>query len=145
MARELSVGEVATRSGVAVSALRFYERKGLISSRRTRGNQRRYAGDVLRRVAVIQIAQDVGIPLAEIAAALASLPDGRTPTRRDWAALSRGWRAEIDRRILELEALRDGLDGCIGCGCLSLAKCRLRNRDDRLAGRGPGAHLAALE
>jgi MerR family redox-sensitive transcriptional activator SoxR len=145
MARELSVGEVATRSGVAVSALRFYERKGLISSSRTRGNQRRYAGDVLRRVAVIQIAQDVGIPLAEIAAALASLPDGRTPTRRDWAALSRGWRAEIDRRILELEALRDGLDGCIGCGCLSLAKCRLRNRDDRLAGRGPGAHLAALE
>ncbi len=145
MARELSVGEVATRSGVAVSALRFYERKGLISSSRTRGNQRRYAGDVLRRVAVIQIAQDVGIPLAEIAAALASLPDSRTPTRRDWAALSRGWRAEIDRRILELEALRDGLDGCIGCGCLSLAKCRLRNRDDRLAGRGPGAHLAALE
>ena len=145
MARELSVGEVATRSGVAVSALRFYERKGLISSRRTRGNQRRYAGDVLRRVAVIQIAQDVGIPLAEIAAALASLPDGRTPTRRDWAALSRRWRAEIDRRIHELEALRDGLDGCIGCGCLSLAKCRLRNRDDRLAGRGPGAHLAALE
>ncbi len=94
---------------------------------------------------MIQIAQDVGIPLAEIAAALASLPDSRTPTRRDWAALSRGWRAEIDRRILELEALRDGLDGCIGCGCLSLAKCRLRNRDDRLAGRGPGAHLAALE
>lgn len=145
MAREFSVGEVAARSGVAVSTLHFYEKKALIRSSRSRGNQRRYSGDVLRRVAVIQLAQDVGISLANIAAALASLPEGRTPTRKDWTVLSKGWRGELDRRIRRLEALRDGLDGCIGCGCLSLTKCRLRNRDDRLAQQGPGARLMTLD
>lgn len=145
MAREFSVGEVAARSGVAVSTLHFYEKKALIRSSRNRGNQRRYSGDVLRRVAVIQLAQDVGISLANIAAALASLPEGRTPTRKDWTVLSKGWRGELDRRIRRLEALRDGLDGCIGCGCLSLTKCRLRNRDDRLAQQGPGARLMTLD
>lgn len=145
MAREFSVGEVAARSGVAVSTLHFYEKKALIRSSRSRGNQRRYSGDVLRRVAVIQLAQDVGISLANIAAALASLPEGRTPTRKDWTVLSKGWRGELDRRIRSLEALRDGLDGCIGCGCLSLTKCRLRNRDDRLAQQGPGARLMTLD
>lgn len=145
MAREFSVGEVAARSGVAVSTLHFYEKKALIRSSRNRGNQRRYSGDVLRRVAVIQLAQAVGISLANIAAALASLPEGRTPTRKDWTVLSKGWRGELDRRIRRLEALRDGLDGCIGCGCLSLTKCRLRNRDDRLAQQGPGARLMTLD
>jgi MerR family transcriptional regulator, redox-sensitive transcriptional activator SoxR len=143
MAREFSVGEVAARSGVAVSALHFYEARGLIRSNRTRGNQRRYAGDVLRRVAVIKVAQEVGIPLAEIAAAFASLPEGRTPTRKDWAALSDGWRADLGRRIRQLEALRDGLDDCIGCGCLSLTRCKLLNREDRLANEGPGARRIA--
>jgi len=143
MAREFSVGEIAARSGIAVSALHFYEARGLIRSNRTRGNQRRYAGDVLRRVAVIRVAQEVGIPLAGIAAALASLPEGRTPTRRDWAALSNGWRADLDRRIRQLESLRDGLDDCIGCGCLSLTRCKLLNQDDRLAAKGPGAQRIA--
>ncbi len=141
MARELTVGEVAARSGVAVSTLHFYEAKGLIRSNRTRGNQRRYSGDVLRRVAVIKVAQEVGISLAEIGAALDSLPDGRTPTRRDWTGLSNRWREDLNRRIRSLEALRDGLDGCIGCGCLSLTRCKLRNRDDRLATEGSGARL----
>ena len=141
MAREFTVGDVASRSGVAVSTLHFYEAKGLIRSGRTRGNQRRYAGDVLRRVAIIKVAQEVGISLADIGAALASLPEGRTPTRKDWTALSNIWRNDLDRRIRQLEALRDGLDGCIGCGCLSLTKCKLRNRDDRLAEEGPGPRL----
>lgn len=139
MAREFSVGEVAARSGVAVSALHFYEARGLIRSNRTAGNQRRYPGDVLRRVAVIKVAQEVGISLAEIGAALASLPESRTPTRKDWAALSNGWRGDLDRRIRQLEALRDGLDSCIGCGCLSLTRCKLLNRDDRLSAEGTGA------
>lgn len=141
MAREFTVGDVATRSGVAVSTLHFYEAKGLINSGRTRGNQRRYAGDVLRCVAIIKVAQEVGVSLADIGAALASLPEGRTPTRKDWTALSNVWRDDLDRRIRQLQALRDGLDGCIGCGCLSLTKCKLRNRDDRLAGEGPGPRL----
>ena len=143
MPRELTVGQVAERAGIAVSALHFYEAKGLIASHRTAGNQRRYGGDVLRRVAVIRIAQEAGIPLAEIGAALASLPEGRTPTRRDWARLSKDWRDRLDRRIRRLEALRDGLDDCIGCGCLSIDRCRLRNPEDRLAQDGTGARRLA--
>ncbi len=138
---DLSVGEVAARSGVAVSALHFYERNGLITSRRTSGNQRRYNRDVLRRIAFIRVAQRVGLPLKDIRAALATLPDERTPTRRDWSRLSRAWRAELDDRIEQLERLRDRLDSCIGCGCLSLSSCRLSNPDDELgrAGAGPRA------
>ncbi|GAA4118438.1 redox-sensitive transcriptional activator SoxR [Aminobacter aganoensis] len=138
MAGELTVGEVAKRSGVAVSALHFYETRGLIHSHRTSGNQRRYARDVLRRVAVIRIAQDVGISLADIANAFASLPDGRTPTREDWSLLSTAWRHDLDHRIDQLKKLRDGLTDCIGCGCMSIDKCPLRNREDRLARQGPG-------
>lgn len=139
MPKEFSVGEVARRAGVAVSALHFYEARGLIRSNRTGGNQRRYAPDVLRRVAIIRVAQEAGIPLGEIGGQLGSLPQGRTPTKSDWTVLSRKWRDDLDRRIRQLEALRDGLDDCIGCGCLSITKCRLRNRDDRLATQGPGA------
>jgi MerR family transcriptional regulator, redox-sensitive transcriptional activator SoxR len=138
MAKELTVGQVATRSGVAVSALHFYETKGLIQSHRTGGNQRRYGGDVLRRVAIIKVAQEVGISLAEIGAALASLPDGRTPNREDWNALSQRWAADLDRRILQLQKLRDGLTDCIGCGCLSIDRCRLANPADRAGSAGPG-------
>lgn len=136
---ELGVGEVAHRSGVAVTALHFYEREGLIASRRTTGNQRRFRRDVLRRLAVIRTAQRVGIPLAEIRAALDALPEGRTPTRADWEELSARWRSDLDRRIRRLEQLRDDLGGCIGCGCLSLDRCALANPDDRLAAQGPGA------
>ena len=139
MAKEFTVGQIAARAGVAVSTLHFYEAKGLIRSNRTAGNQRRYAGEVLRRVAVIRIGQEAGISLAEITEALAALPDGRTPTRGDWNLLSRGWRESLDRRIRQLEALRDGLDDCIGCGCLSIDRCRLRNPDDRLGQEGVGA------
>jgi len=137
----LAVGEVAARSGVAVSALHFYEAKGLIRSVRNSGNQRRYPREILRRVAVIKVAQRTGIPLAEIGSALASLPDSRTPTAADWAALSARWRLQLDDRIGQLERLRDQLDGCIGCGCLSLKACPLRNPDDELASRGAGPHL----
>jgi MerR family redox-sensitive transcriptional activator SoxR len=143
MARELSVGEVARRSGVAVSTLHFYETKGLIHSERTGGNQRRYSGDVLRRVAIIKVAQEVGISLADIGEALESLPEGRTPNRADWSLLSRRWREDLDRRIRKLQALRDGLDDCIGCGCLSIDKCRLRNPEDSLGREGPGARRLA--
>ncbi|MGB0219953.1 MAG: redox-sensitive transcriptional activator SoxR [Sinimarinibacterium flocculans] len=139
--KELTVGEVARRSGVAVSALHFYETRGLIRSHRNRGNQRRYPREVLRRVAVIKVAQRVGVPLASIKAALDSLPDGRSPTAADWARLSRVWRDELDARIGQLQRLRDQLDGCIGCGCLSIKACRLRNPWDELAEQGPGAHL----
>ncbi len=139
MQKELSVGEVARRSGVAVSALHFYEQRGLIRSNRTRGNQRRYGRDVLRRIAVIRVAQEVGVPLADIAAALDSLPEGRTPTRDDWSRLSTAWRDDLDRRIEQLTRLRDGLTDCIGCGCMSIDRCPLRNPDDRLARQGPGA------
>lgn len=135
----LSVGELAARSGVAVSALHFYEREGLLVSGRNAGNQRRYGRDVLRRVAVIRVAQRAGIPLAEIRAALETLPDGRTPTKADWSRLSRRWRRELDARIERLTRLRDQLDGCIGCGCLSLQQCPLRNPDDAAARQGPGA------
>ncbi len=139
MLRELSVGEVARRSGVAVSALHFYESRGLIGSHRTSGNQRRYNRDVLRRIAVIRVAQEVGIPLADIAAALDSLPEGRTPTREDWNLLSTAWREDLDRRIAQMKKLRDGLTDCIGCGCMSIDKCPLRNPDDRLSRQGAGA------
>ncbi|RNF82043.1 redox-sensitive transcriptional activator SoxR [Montanilutibacter psychrotolerans] len=136
---ELSVGELAQRSGVAVSALHFYETKGLIHSQRTAGNQRRYPRDTLRRVAVIRAAQRVGIPLATVAEALAGLGDGRTPTRADWTRLSARWRSELDARIAQLSLLRDTLDDCIGCGCLSLKRCRLANPADVLSEQGDGA------
>lgn len=138
-AAHLGVGEVARRTGVAVSTLHFYEAKGLIRSWRSAGNQRRYARDVLRRVAVIKVAQKLGIPLARVARALATLPDSRTPNARDWARLSAQWREELDGRIERLTRLRDSLDDCIGCGCLSLASCPLRNPEDRVAERGSGA------
>ncbi|MBR8745506.1 redox-sensitive transcriptional activator SoxR, partial [Nocardiopsis sp. MG754419] len=125
--KELTVGQVAERSGVAVSALHFYERQGLIHSRRTTGNQRRYHRDTLRRVAFIRISQRVGLPLARIRQALERLPENRTPTRDDWAAVSAQWRDELDTRIEQLIRLRDDLTGCIGCGCLSLSSCTLSN------------------
>jgi MerR family redox-sensitive transcriptional activator SoxR len=138
--RALSVGDVARRSGVPVSALHFYESKGLIHSYRTTGNQRRYTRDVLRRVGFIRVAQRVGIPLSAIGAALATLPASATPSRADWRRLSSTWRADLDARITQLEHLRDTLDDCIGCGCLSIDRCRLRNPLDTLAEKGPGPH-----
>jgi MerR family redox-sensitive transcriptional activator SoxR len=136
---ELSIGQLSDRSGVAVSALRFYEDEGLISSWRTAGNQRRYARDTLRRVAFIRASQRVGLPLRSIREALEQLGDQRTPTREDWARLSAAWRQDLDRRILRLQGLRDRLTGCIGCGCLSIDHCRLANPDDALGDDGPGA------
>jgi MerR family redox-sensitive transcriptional activator SoxR len=136
---ELTVGQLAARSGVAASALRFYEEQGLISSRRTAGKQRRYPRAMLRRVAFIRASQRVGIPLSRIKEALDGLPANRTPTPADWARLSAEWRADIDDRISRLQRLRDRLVGCIGCGCLSLSACRLVNPDDALGGEGPGA------
>jgi len=135
---ELTVGQVADRSGVAVSALHYYERQGLITSSRTAGNQRRYPRETLRRVAFIRASQRVGIPLARIREALAGLPHERPPTREDWARLSAAWRNELDGRIADLHALRDNLTECIGCGCLSLQSCRLMNPRDVLGRRGPG-------
>jgi len=137
----LTVGEVAKRSGVAVSALHFYESKGLIRSWRNTGNQRRYARDVLRRVSIIKVAQRLGIPLATIHEAFRALPEGRTATVEDWRKLSAKWRAELDNRIATLTRLRDQLTGCIGCGCLSLGACPLRNPCDKLAAQGPGPRL----
>ncbi|MCB5169735.1 redox-sensitive transcriptional activator SoxR [Streptomyces bambusae] len=138
---ELTVGQVAARSGAAVSALHFYESKGLISSRRTSGNQRRYSRDTLRRVAFIRAAQRVGIPLATIGEALAKLPEGRTPNREDWAVLSEDWQAELDGRIARLVRLRDHLADCIGCGCLSLKNCVLSNPDDTVGRDLTGSRL----
>ncbi|MEU9345643.1 redox-sensitive transcriptional activator SoxR [Streptomyces sp. NPDC048278] len=138
---ELTVGQLSARSGAAVSALHFYEAKGLISSRRTSGNQRRYTRDTLRRVAFVRAAQRVGIPLATIRAALSELPEERTPTREDWARLSEAWRAELDERIRQLNRLRDHLTDCIGCGCLSLNSCVLSNPDDTLGRRLAGSRL----
>jgi MerR family transcriptional regulator, redox-sensitive transcriptional activator SoxR len=135
----LTIGEVAERAGVASSALRFYEREGLIESERSSGGQRRYHRDVLRRIAFVRAAQRVGLTLDEIRAALDSLPHGRTPTARDWERLSRSWRPLLDARISELERLRDRLDSCIGCGCLSLRVCSLSNPHDIAATDGPGA------
>ncbi|HLY17129.1 MAG TPA: redox-sensitive transcriptional activator SoxR [Bryobacteraceae bacterium] len=134
----LSVGEVAGRSGVAVSTLHFYESAGLIRSWRNAGNQRRYAREVLRRVAVIRVAQRAGISLADIRDALKALPNERTPTSDDWKKLSARWRADLDDRIQRLMRLRNQLDGCIGCGCLSLGVCPLRNPADKCAKLGPG-------
>src|SRR5271170_685195 len=141
LSRELTVGQVAARSGVAVSALHFYESQGLIRSWRNQGNQRRYAREVLRRVAIIKVAQRTGIPLASIREALSALPDKRTPTAEDWKKLSAKWRSDLDDRINRLVRLRDQLDGCIGCGCLSLGVCPLRNPWDKLAEQGPGPRL----
>jgi MerR family redox-sensitive transcriptional activator SoxR len=136
----LTIGELSVRSGVAASALRFYEARGLIQSTRTGGNQRRYARAQLRRVAFIRIAQRVGLSLDEVALALAGLPNGRTPNRADWARLSAAWRARLDEQIALIERLRDRLTSCIGCGCLSLRTCRISNPDDELADEGAGPH-----
>ncbi|MGW5264996.1 redox-sensitive transcriptional activator SoxR [Microbispora sp. NPDC004025] len=136
---ELTVGQVADRSGVAISALHFYERQGLIRSTRTSSNQRRYSRDTLRRVAFIRASQHVGISLAAIREALGQLPSERTPTPDDWARLSASWRTELDARIAHLRALRDDLTECIGCGCLSLRSCHLTNPRDVLGREGPGA------
>ena len=135
----LTVGAVAARSGFAPSALRYYERVGLIQATRTPGNQRRYPRSVLRRLAFIRAARNIGLTLDEVAEALATLPDGRTPTKADWARLSRSWRARLDDQIAGLLALRDGLDSCIGCGCLSLRRCAFSNPADLAARSGPGA------
>lgn len=139
--RELSVGEVAQRSGVAVSTIHFYEEKGLIRSRRNTGNQRRYTRDVLRFVAIIKFAQRAGIPLGDIKDALSSLPAGRAPDKDDWERLTRSWREMLQERITTLTQLRDQLDVCIGCGCLSLRDCPLRNPEDKLAREGAGPRL----
>ena len=136
--RELSVGEVARRSGVAVSALHFYERKGLIHSQRTAGNQRRFQSDVLRRLALIQAAQRVGMPLQAVAERLSELPEGRAPSKADWARMSARWRKELDERIATLQFMRDQLSDCIGCGCLSLKRCGLLNPQDVLGQQGEG-------
>lgn len=143
--KPLTVGEVARRSGVAVSTLHFYEAKGLIASFRTAGNQRRYAREVLRRVAIIRVAQRTGMDLEAIRKALKSLPRERTPTAADWKKLSAGWKNELNERIERLTRLRDQLDGCIGCGCLSMEACPLRNPWDRLAKDGPGPRLLEPE
>ena len=139
--QELSVGQVAKRSGLAISAIHFYESKGLIKSRRNAGNQRRYARDVLRRLAVIKVAQRTGIPLESIKEALQTLPEERTPTVADWKKLSSNWKKLLNDRIQRLTKLRDQLDGCIGCGCLSLKNCPLRNPRDRLSAEGSGPRL----
>ncbi len=138
---ELSVGDVARRSGLAVSALHFYEAEGLIRSHRTAGNQRRFAREVLRRVAIIKVAQRAGIPLKTIREAFRALPQERTPTVADWTRLSSAWKQELERRIDRLTRLRDHLNGCIGCGCLSVRDCPLHNPLDRLAEEGPGPRL----
>jgi MerR family redox-sensitive transcriptional activator SoxR len=135
----LSVGEVAERSGFATSALRYYEREGLLAATRTSGGQRRYERNVLRRLAFIRAARNVGLSLDEIAAALATLPDGRTPTKADWSRLSSLWRARLEDQISALTRLRDGLDSCIGCGCLSLRRCAIQNPSDIAASAGAGA------
>ncbi len=141
VAHELSVGELAARSGVAVSAIHFYETKGLLTSWRNSTNQRRYPREALRRVSIVKVAQRLGIPLASIKAALDSLPKGRTPTDQDWKKLSARWHAELEDRITKLTRLRDHLTGCIGCGCLSMKQCPLRNPSDELAAQGPGPQL----
>ncbi len=134
-----TIGQVSARSGVAASALRYYEQQGLIAATRTGGGARRYPRTVLRRLAFVRAAQNVGLSLGEIRDALATLPEGRPPTARDWARLSRGWRDRLDEQIAALEQLRDGLDSCIGCGCLSLGRCRLSNPGDLAGSYGPGA------
>lgn len=138
--RELTIGELSTRSGVSQSALRFYERQGLIAARRTDGNQRRFPSVTLRRVALVQAGKAAGIPLERIREALDALPEGKQPTKRDWERLSNAWRAELDERIATLESIRDRLTTCIGCGCLSLKTCGLLNPGDEAASLGGGAH-----
>jgi MerR family redox-sensitive transcriptional activator SoxR len=135
----LSVGEIARRSGFAESAVRYYDRLGLLTATRTSGGQRRFERSALRRLAFIRAARNVGLSLDEVAAALASLPAGRTPTRADWSRLSRAWRKRLDEQIAALTALRDGLDSCIGCGCLSLQRCAISNPADGARAGGPGA------
>lgn len=139
--RELSVGDIAKRSGVAISAIHFYESKGLLFSWRNSANQRRYPREALRRVSLIKVAQRLGIPLQSIKTALDALPSGRTPTESDWRKLSARWHADLDQRIVQLTKLRDQLSGCIGCGCLSMHACPLRNPHDSLAAQGPGPQL----
>ena len=139
MAELLTIGQVAARTGVATSALRFYEERGLIASERHGGGHRRYSRPVIRRVAFILFAQRIGLTLEQIGEELARLPAGRTPRRDDWARLTESWRARVDDQIAQLERLRDSLTDCIGCGCLSLDKCALVNPDDRLGREGPGA------
>jgi MerR family redox-sensitive transcriptional activator SoxR len=141
VASELSIGEVSARSGVATSALRFYEREGLIEAARTDGNQRRYDRAVLRRIAFIQAGRAAGVALGEIRESLDRLPSSRTPSRKDWERLSNKWRDDLDARIETLQALRDRLTTCIGCGCLSIDQCDLLNPDDEAAARGAGAHF----
>ena len=135
----MTIGDVAARAGVAPSALRWYEAQGLLTASRTPGGARRYPRSVLRRLSFIRAAQNVGLSLAEVRAALATLPEGRTPTAREWARLSEGWRDRLDEQIAALTQLRDGLSSCIGCGCLSLKTCALSNPGDAVAPRGPGA------
>jgi MerR family redox-sensitive transcriptional activator SoxR len=135
----LSIGQVSARSGVAPSALRYYEQQGLVVATRTAGGARRYPRTVLRRLAFVRAAQNVGLSLAEIRSALATLPEARTPTAADWARLSEGWQARLDEQIAALTQLRDGLSSCIGCGCLSLERCALSNPGDVAAAAGPGA------
>jgi MerR family redox-sensitive transcriptional activator SoxR len=137
---ELTIGELSARSGVAPSALRFYEAQGLIAARRTSGNQRRYERAILRRIALIQAGRAAGIPLQRIRTALERLPSRRTPTRRDWERLSHGWRDDLDRQIETLQAIRSRLTTWIGCGCLSIDACELLNPEDEAAATGPGAH-----
>ncbi|RFU22287.1 redox-sensitive transcriptional activator SoxR [Geodermatophilus marinus] len=139
MAELLSIGQVAERAGLAPSALRHYEAVGLVTATRTAGGARRYPRSVLRRLAFVRAAQNVGLTLPEIRAALDTLPEGRTPSARDWARLSEGWRARLDEQIAALQQLRDGLTSCIGCGCLSLTRCALSNPEDAAAAQGPGA------
>jgi len=141
---ELTIGELSARSGVSSSALRFYERQGLIAARRTDGNQRRYDRATLRRVALVQAGKAAGVPLERIRTALDTLPDRRTPTKRDWERLSRSWARELDERIATLEAIRGRLTTCIGCGCLSLRTCGLLNAGDEASARGAGAHYFRL-
>jgi MerR family transcriptional regulator, redox-sensitive transcriptional activator SoxR len=138
---EVTIGELSRRTGVSQSALRFYERQGLIASQRTDGNQRRYARDMVRRVALVQAGKAAGIPLERIREALATLPDRQTPRKRDWEQLSRSWRRDLDERIATLEAIRSRLTTCIGCGCLSLQRCGLLNQGDEAALLGAGAHF----
>lgn len=137
---EIGIGRLAERTGLTVSAIRFYESKGLVTAARNAGGQRRFARSDIRKLSFVMIAQQLGFTLAEIRRQLDSLPQGRPPTQRDWSRMSRGFRADLDRRIAGLQRLRDRLDGCIGCGCLSLRKCALYNPDDRAGLHGPGPH-----
>lgn len=134
----IPIGEMARRTGLSVSAIRFYEDKGLVEPIRTSGNQRRFLRSDIRRLSFILIAQQLGLALDEIESELAKLPQGRTPNARDWSKISRSIRKQLDLKISQLERTRDRLDGCIGCGCLSLKHCQLYNKDDHLAERGPG-------